>query len=119
MRPLRQVTFLSALALVACGASTDVRAQQQQPESQPVARTASATAVPAGTREGFAGVWAYNAEESLNAANGRKEDNATMRRAGNSGTTSAGRGTGGSGGGRGGGSGTSGGSTGSGPGTAG
>lgn len=120
MRPLRQVTFLIALALVLTGTSMGIQAQQ--PESQPAAKAPNpATAL--GSREEFAGVWVYNADESLNAANGRKEDTATMRRAGNAGTTvnrggGSGAGRTGSGGTNGGGSGGtgSGGSTGGAPG---
>jgi hypothetical protein len=79
MGALHRVTLLTGLALVLNSASTvSVHARDGQKESQPGPSTSS-VASPA-TKESFAGVWVYNPEESLNSANGRKEDNAAMRR---------------------------------------
>jgi hypothetical protein len=95
MRPLHRATLLSGLALLFTGVS--VGAQSIQRESQPSSTFAPAPApAPAAAATGraiFAGVWAYNAEDSLNAANGRKEDGTTQRRAG-AGSASGGRGGG-------------------------
>jgi hypothetical protein len=112
MGALRRATLLTGAALlVNVAAAGAVQSREGQKETQPPGSAPSAAATPAtsSARESFAGVWVYNPEESLNAANGRKEDNAAMRRAGNSGQNGSANGGGAGRNGSGGGGGNSGG----------
>jgi hypothetical protein len=62
--------LLGSLALLLTGVSVGASSGQQ--EAQPP--SPSGPSVSTATRASFAGVWAYNAHDSLNAANGRSED---------------------------------------------
>jgi hypothetical protein len=104
MGALRRATLLTGVALLVSGVSAVARQVRESPKEAPPPSSTPTTAAPAPARDGFAGVWAYNADESLNSANGRKEDNAALRRAGNSGNNTSRGGGSNSGGGAGAGS---------------
>jgi hypothetical protein len=100
------------LSLALAGGIVSARAQQPQQQSPVPPPPAAATTGSAATTAAFVGTWDYNPAESVNAANGRPEQNAQNRRTPpSSGQPGSGRSGGGGGGGSsgGGGGGSSGG----------
>jgi hypothetical protein len=106
-----------SLSLALASGIVSTHAQQSQQQSPVPAPPAAATTASAATTAAFVGTWDYNPAESVNAANGRPEQNAQNRRTPpSSGQPASGRGGGSSGGGSSGGGGGGGGSSGGGSG---
>jgi hypothetical protein len=81
MQPLRQATLLGSLTLLLTGGTLGAQAAPQDTRNA-LAYGAAAPSAPG--RDQFAGSWAYNELESVNAANGRSEGSAggAVRRGG-------------------------------------